>query len=672
MKMRKILAVLTAVLMLCAIIPMGAISVSAANGDVVVSSDFEDGTVGSWTTSSSNALVVTAAADLPVANENGGNYALYFDSSYYSYVNYQMTVKANTTYKISVDVLSASASNPVNIRMRTTSSSDAATQSVTPVTDAWTTYTYTFDSGANTTLHFRMQAGWSTSKFYFDNISCVEYVEPAAPVLPDGTIYYEGFEDGIGTWGASNTSTVEVIDASAAPVQKETNGYYVLKHTIPSDVYPYAYNTTGITVTPNTDYIVSVDLLNTSANWPLQVLLGTNYWFGSIVAQSLSSQIKPSTTAWETYSFVFNSGDNSKVYLGFKSQWSSTTIYVDNLYIAPLSTVPSDDGYIKNGDFETGTGLEWLHTSNTEVIADPTESGQGYVMHAVEAASGVHMFSQPAENLVVGEEYVLSFKVYSYSSATNSAFWVRFPSAFTTWTVSTELGAAKYNNYTPRINVNSLTNAWYDVDITFTAQAATAVIDFMNYRASQGYYYFDDISITHVHKWNDATCTDPKTCSVCGETEGDVLPHSYDNAYDADCNACGAIRDVETPVDFGGNSVSEDVSGLAFKFDVNVAGMAVNGTEAVYDGATIDGNKLISMGAIVSNSKSELDITATYLCDLDAENGTASYAVRIINIPEANYDSEITAIAYFVVEIDGEQVTIYGEAQTATYNEILG
>lgn len=27
----------------------------------------------------------------------------------------------------------------------------------------------------------------------------------------------------------------------------------------------------------------------------------------------------------------------------------------------------------------------------------------------------------------------------------------------------------------------------------------------------------------HEHTWADATCTEPKTCSVCGETEGEVL-----------------------------------------------------------------------------------------------------------------------------------------------------
>ena len=32
------------------------------------------------------------------------------------------------------------------------------------------------------------------------------------------------------------------------------------------------------------------------------------------------------------------------------------------------------------------------------------------------------------------------------------------------------------------------------------------------------------------HNWNDATCTTPKTCSICGETEGEPLGHTYDDA----------------------------------------------------------------------------------------------------------------------------------------------
>ncbi|MBR3894553.1 MAG: hypothetical protein IKJ35_05335 [Clostridia bacterium] len=39
------------------------------------------------------------------------------------------------------------------------------------------------------------------------------------------------------------------------------------------------------------------------------------------------------------------------------------------------------------------------------------------------------------------------------------------------------------------------------------------------------------------HSWVPATCTAPKTCSVCAATEGDVAAHPFTAGY---CSACGA------------------------------------------------------------------------------------------------------------------------------------
>ena len=44
------------------------------------------------------------------------------------------------------------------------------------------------------------------------------------------------------------------------------------------------------------------------------------------------------------------------------------------------------------------------------------------------------------------------------------------------------------------------------------------------------------------HKWDDATCTLPKTCSECGETEGTALGHDWDDAtctLPKTCSECG-------------------------------------------------------------------------------------------------------------------------------------
>jgi len=37
-----------------------------------------------------------------------------------------------------------------------------------------------------------------------------------------------------------------------------------------------------------------------------------------------------------------------------------------------------------------------------------------------------------------------------------------------------------------------------------------------------------------IHQWSQATCTLPKTCSLCNKTEGKALGHTP-NADDGDC-----------------------------------------------------------------------------------------------------------------------------------------
>ena len=123
----------------------------------------------------------------------------------------------------------------------------------------------------------------------------------------------------------------------------------------------------------------------------------------------------------------------------------------------------------------------------------------------------------------------------------------------------------------------------------------------------------------------------------------------------------------------GGCSIREDddgVIGLAAKFDISVEGLGyINGNHAVYDNATIGGYKLLTMGVIASNGKSSVDIEAKYLMECD--DASASFAARIINIPNDKLDVEITFQSYFVIEIDGVATTIYGAEQVNSYNGAL-
>ncbi len=60
--------------------------------------------------------------------------------------------------------------------------------------------------------------------------------------------------------------------------------------------------------------------------------------------------------------------------------------------------------------------------------------------------------------------------------------------------------------------------------------------------------------LKHVHTWVDATCTEPKSCSVCGVTDGEANGHAYDHSCDTDCNVCGAVREISiVPGDANGD-----------------------------------------------------------------------------------------------------------------------
>ena len=96
--------------------------------------------------------------------------------------------------------------------------------------------------------------------------------------------------------------------------------------------------------------------------------------------------------------------------------------------------------------------------------------------------------------------------------------------------------------------------------------------------------------------------------------------------------------------------------------------MQMDGCTALFDNATIEDCKLLSMGAIATNGYDTNDVPAIYLCDL--QETTASFAVRIINIPAFAYDVDISVTPYIVVEVDGVATTVYGDVQTCSYNDV--
>ena len=164
-----------------------------------------------------------------------------------------------------------------------------------------------------------------------------------------------------------------------------------------------------------------------------------------------------------------------------------------------------------------------------------------------------------------------------------------------------------------------------------------------------------------------------------------MAEHTYSADNDATCDVCGAERAIaaENIIVEGGNSITEIKGGLAFKFDAAVDGIVIGEDYiADYTNATVTIGgveyKLVKMGAIVNNKGYENqtleNVDNTYVLDIAAAKvfGDYSYAIRIINIPEAHLDTEITARSYYVYETaDGEQITVYGADWVASYNGVL-
>ena len=158
----------------------------------------------------------------------------------------------------------------------------------------------------------------------------------------ENVVYSADFESGLGTW-ASGDATNAPVEAATPPIANPNGGSYAMKHTITNGKYPYTVDKTAITLEANTDYVMSFDTLATNAGWPVQALIGTNTWFGTMVAKS-DAFSDTSATEWKTYSFEFNSGSNTKVYAGVKCTWTNTTLYFDNIKIVKKTEVEEPEG----------------------------------------------------------------------------------------------------------------------------------------------------------------------------------------------------------------------------------------------------------------------------------------------------------------------------------------
>lgn len=787
MKMRKLIALLSAVMMLCAIIPMGAMTVSAA--DAVLFDDFSDGNTDGW--NCSETIVV----------EDG---AMKWTTASWKNLYYNIRVTADTDYVLTFK-MKATKARTVEFKFLNGSwdSSGITSYPSTSATE-WTDYSYEFNSGSNTSLVLLLQSH-SAMDIYLDDIKIAEPAsEPETPETPDeptvnNALTNGDFETGnLNGWNNYSGTTVtsaKVHGGSYAMTSGNTASKY---QTMTKQVFA---------VTPNTDYTLTYWCYYEGSNAQPSFYTYIQNAEGTSIA-SKTTYPSPSG-AWEQVTVSFNSGELTSIVLYVKNRTAEDggTYYFDDFMIpAPEVEEPEQPGEIvdpvipagnlvSNSTFENNSKSGWTVYNGTAVSNAKPKTGSYSLLCKGTSWNGI---AETSINTEVGKSYQLTFWYYIETAGFN-------------WKVTGNSTGTKYVGTWENKNLGS----WQQVTTEFIADDTKVTFTLLGLdESSSPVFYVDDVFIVEVlgpsndgfiingdfevgkltgwsvhqntkvsaeasngsmygvnlignggwggmlnqafkttkglkyvltfdlkvnnygvnmqvrnkaddanlaSRWFDSKCNTWATytfeftavstdtyLNFCGggggsSTGGENVyvdnikiveipcEHVYDSVQDDECNVCGHIRpvDIVDIIEGGQTSVSEDVSGLAFKFEIAATGASTdNNNKYVSGSATINpyGNSntytLVAMGAVITNKvdkateallnlntvngKSIINIEANYL--LDSEDGSVGFATRVINIPDEGKDTAIYARCYYVFEKDGELIVIYDDIVSKSYN----
>ena len=335
-----------------------------------------------------------------------------------------------------------------------------------------------------------------------------------------------------------------------------------------------------------------------------------------------------SGSEWTKYSVTFNTGEYTSIYVGVMAGNTGGSTIVDDISLEKEEIAV--ENLSTNGDFETGDLTGWTKYQSTAVSTSAARNGSYGVSIKGPGDWGGTLDQQLS--VVEGRTYQLSFWYRAVSNGMN--FSLR--------------DSNKTNTQTAWLSAS----IWTKYETTFVADGTTAYLHFNGSgKGTTDELYVDDVMVIDLsNSGNRAEVLSG------GET---------------------SIRDT-----------ADDSRGLAFRFNVAVEGAQVtNGNELVANVGSIKLFKhndtlgtLVGTGAIVTNQeaigtgdmthenvdgKKTIDVPAKYLLDLS--DGSITYAVRIINIPDHATETEIYARPYYIYELNGEQVTVYGDIAHNNY-----
>lgn len=612
----------------------------------VKNGDFEEGHVNGWSVSTG-----TVVATNEVAN---GQYAMKFTNASYSYINYSMSVKPNTNYSVRLSLRTQAAnvrhSVTMTVRDNVWGSTPLVEQKIATLpSEQWDVYTVEFNSGNNSSLNLRLQSSWGVETFfYIDDI----YVESLGGGADSGTLPNGGFETGdTGNWTCrSGNPTI---------VEESHYGRYALQITNPSAWGEAAIRT--IAVKQNTNYQVS---------WWAKRVSGTGT-FNAVVSQTVSpwagfeklsgqNYMNETSGEWVKYTCVYNSGTNTQMLLKFTAQAANAgSILLDDVSVIELTEV-STDGLISNGNFECGGKDAWTAGSSITVCTDAAKTGN-FGIYLKDNGSWAGLLSQTFP-VVEGRTYRVSFDYLALTNGVN--FRVADPTSTDT---NRKFYGAKYLTERTWSTYNQV------IRVENSGDAAVQFVGAGN--ALETNVFVDNIQVVEIP-----------------DTEVNLLEHGGKSAMEMDeAGNVGGLGFLFS-ANINAFTYTEDNNDPVHKYTVyhyeENSGIANPYTNTEFPDDPFD-YTVVRMGAIVSNKLGE--VVDTDLTIENAVSGTGTidivgskamkelcddthyvYGVRVTNIPESAFGRTIYARPYITILIGDEEVTLYGDTVSASYEQIMG
>lgn len=490
-----------------------------------------------------------------------------------------------------------------------------------PAANTWYMVTLSFNAGTYDNVYVNLQNRTADDGgvYYFDDFEAIKDGDTSGDETAEATnlITNSTFETGAVTgWSSATTSSNYKVAINASDAH--TGNYSATISARNKTLTAYQ----DVTVEENTDYIVSCYYKSTNASAGFDMVLGafaTSATTTSGTALSTPVALSCANTEWVLATYYFNSGSNTAVRIGFGcNAYSSLSnfMYVDDVYMVKQFTSFPEES-IKGTYYSSSKAYETIVPEQTFAV----QAGKTYTL------------SFSARAMTNG------FRLYVNGASGNDLFWSEDARSWTdvTYTfrstadsltlkvVNLGNGTLETNLYITDFVVEEIPDEEVDLFSFKGTSAREQAPEPHNITAGLGFLFRVDMQNAVTAKESDGNIYQANSA-----TAYPFISSLYpDDPYAYTVVRVGAVMSLDA-------AVAEE--GLTLEDATNAKTIDIPGRKRWVYG------------------------------DTDMDNGY-SYAVRIINIPESGFSTTIYARPYVIVKAGEQEIVLYGEMQSATYDQ---